>query len=148
MTYSKHLEADQKGPVEIGSGSAKPCKPDDPMQLKGDLVAGDQRVMLECLIEEFARMGWNGRQIARLFEKPFFLASHSLAKRFGRQAVHECIEQTLERCGVFRVEMSETKPNPEPIRRSQFITISACGDDSPYAKKKGDVTLKGDPNHG
>ncbi|MCR4300074.1 MAG: hypothetical protein NUV51_00505 [Sulfuricaulis sp.] len=80
------------------------------MQMQAESVAGDQRVMLQCLIEEFARMGWNANQIARLFENPFFLASHGLAKQLGREAVHECIEQTLQRCGVFHFKVSEAQP--------------------------------------
>ena len=94
------------------------------MHMQAASVTGDQRVMLECLIEEFARMGWDEHQIARLFENPFFLASHGLAKQFGRQTVRTCIAQTLQRCGVFRVAMSESKP----ARTSQVVTLATSGD--------------------
>ena len=110
MTYSKNLELNQKDTGAVGSGSAKPPEPDDPMHMQAESVVGDQHVMLECVIEEFARMGWDANQIARLFENPFFLASHGLAKQLGPEAVHECIEQTLQRCGVFRIKISEAKP--------------------------------------
>jgi hypothetical protein len=87
------------------------------MQVRGDSVPGDQQVMLQCLIEEFARMGWDAKQIARMFENPFFLASYGLTKRLGREVVHECIEQTLQRCGVLRCAISE----PEPTHKVQFV---------------------------
>lgn len=101
------------------------------MQMHAESASGDQRLMLECLIEEFARMGWDGDQIARMFETPFFLASHGLEKRFGREAVRGCIAQTLQRCGVFRVEMSESKP----VQTFRGVTIAAGGDHGPAGKK-------------
>ncbi len=102
------------------------------MQMRADFVAGDQRVMLQCLIEVFAHMGWDENQIARMFENPFFLASHGLTKRFGRAAVRECIRQTLQRCGVFRCVMNESKST----RKSQFVSVPVSGDDSRRAKSK------------
>ncbi len=80
------------------------------MRMEAELVTGDPQVMLDCLIEEFARMGWDANRIELIFENPFFLASHSLAKRFGHEAIRERIEQTLERCGVFCFEIVEQKP--------------------------------------
>ncbi len=136
----------QKGAVlrsgkAIDSGSQKPLNPDDPMQMQADFVAGDQRVMLQCLIEEFAHMGWDAKQITRMFENPFFLAAHGLRKRFGRETVGECIRQTLQRCGVFRCAMSEPEATHKSLtRKSQFVSAPVRGDDSRRAKSK-PVTL-------
>ncbi|MEE8342333.1 MAG: hypothetical protein V3R51_00895 [Gammaproteobacteria bacterium] len=132
MTYSKDLGLNQKDAVAIGCGSTKPAEPDDPMQMQAESVSGDQRVMLECLIEEFAHIGWDAKQIARMFDNPFFLASHGLAKQLGRKAVHECIERTLQRCGVMRCAISESKPT----QRSQFVNLSTSGDDSSREQRK------------
>jgi hypothetical protein len=85
----------------------KPQDPDDPMEIKAAVIAGDEQLMMECLIEEFAHLGWSARRIAGIFNNPQFLASHGLERRFGRQAVLECIEHTLARCGVFQFEMEE-----------------------------------------
>jgi hypothetical protein len=85
----------------------KPQDPDDPMEIKAAVIAGDELLMMECLIEEFAHLGWSAKKIARMFDEPFFLAAHGLERRFGRQAVLECIEHTLARCGVFHFEMEE-----------------------------------------
>lgn len=84
------------------------------MRMEAELVTGDPQVMLDCLIEEFARLGWDANRIARMFENPFFLASHGLAKRFGQGAVRERIQQTLQRCGVFRFEITERTPVGKP----------------------------------
>jgi hypothetical protein len=110
------------------------------MQMRGNSVPGDQQVMLQCLIEEFARMGWDANQIGLLFENEFFLASHGLAERLGQKAVRECIEQTLQRCGVFNFEMSEPKPNKEP----RICPILVERKTFPAQKSKTELTLKGD----
>ncbi len=130
MTDCNELDQNLKHAADTGFGSAKPAAADDPMQVRGDLVPGDQQVMLQCLVEEFARMGWDANQIGLLFENKFFLASHGLAERLGQKAVRECIEQTLQRCGVFRFEMSESKANQEP----RICPLSAGGNGSPRSR--------------
>ncbi len=106
MTDLKTAEPARRDAVAIDPES-KPLDPDDPMEMKAAVIAGDERLMMECLIEEFAHLGWGAEKIARMFDDPFFLASHGLEKRFGRRAVLDCIEHTLARCGVFHVEMKE-----------------------------------------
>ena len=106
MTDSRDTQADQLDAVAIGL-ETKQLEPDDPMEMKAAVISGDERLMMECLIEEFAHLGWGAKKISRIFSEPFFLASHGLEKRFGEQAVLECIEHTLARCGVFHFEMEE-----------------------------------------
>ncbi len=79
-----------------------PWEPEDPMSLQAENVAGDPDTMLACLVEEFARMGWDGPRIERLFEDPFFQATHGLRKRFGPDGTRRRIRVVLERCGVLR----------------------------------------------
>ena len=109
MTDLKATKPEQRDAAAIASES-KPLDPDDPMEIKAAVIAGDERLMMECLIEEFAHLGWDARKIARMFDEPFFLAAHGLEKRFGRQAVLEYIEHTLARCGVFHFEMKKSSP--------------------------------------
>ena len=59
-------------------------------------------------------MGCDADQIAAMFENPFFLATHSLAERVGPEAIHDCIERTLQRCGVFRFDVVTPEPVQEP----------------------------------
>ena len=96
--------------LDSASLPPKPPQADDPMQLKAGLLEGNPQAMLEGLIEEYAHMGWNADQIARLFEQPFFGATHGLTRRFGREAIRVCIDQTLQRCGVFRFDTTESQP--------------------------------------
>ncbi len=91
--------------------SKRNAEPDDPMELRPELVEGNPEAMLEGLIEEYARLGWGADQIARIFEDPFFGATHSLAQRFGGEAIRCLIEHTLQRCGVFRFDTVESKPD-------------------------------------
>ncbi len=132
----------------IEGGSQKPPKADDPMQMRADFVTGDQHLMLECMIEEFAHMGWDANKIAKMFENPFFLASHGLTKRFGSETVREYIEQGIQRCGVLRCAISETKPTPG----SQSVTISTSGKLPRRATSKpqkvNSGTLNGDCDYG
>ncbi len=109
MTDLKTKKPDQRDAVATAPES-KPLDPDDPMEIKAAVIAGDERLMMECLIEEFAHLGWSAKKIAGMFGEPNFLAAHGLEKRFGRQAVLECIEHTLARCGVFHFEMKKTSP--------------------------------------
>ena len=94
---------------EHGNGS-KSAEPEDPMRLRAELVEGDPQVMLDGLIEEYARMGWDAGQIARIFEDPFFGATHALASRLGGEVIRDRIEETLQRCGVFRFDTVEVRP--------------------------------------
>ncbi len=121
MTDLKATKPDQRDAVAIAPES-KPLDPDDPMEIKAAVIAGDERLMMECLIEEFAHLGWSAKKIAGMFDQPGFLATHGLEQRFGRQAVVDCIEHTLARCGVFHFEMkrpaTRNKVTPTPSRRS------------------------------
>jgi hypothetical protein len=105
----KQIETEAVDPASHSASHNQPkaLAPDDPMEIKADSVAGDERLMMECLIEEFAHLGWSAKKIARMFDQPFFLAAHGLEKRFGRQMVLDCIEHTLARCGVFHFEVEE-----------------------------------------
>ncbi len=115
--------------AEIGSPLPKFPDPDDPMGMEAELVSGDPRVMLDCLIEEFARLGWDANRIARMFENPFFLASHGLAERFGFAAIRERIRQTLKRCGVFSFEIIEETPDQRPGSESSHDNQTESGSD-------------------
>ena len=103
--------ADSGGAVRVGPPILKSPEPDDPLGMGAEMVEGDPQLMLTCLIEEYARMGWDAAQIAQIFDNPFFLASHGLADRFGRGAVRAFIEQTLRRCGVYQFEVIGRNPS-------------------------------------
>lgn len=81
----------------------KECDPDDPMELHAHAVPGDAGLMLDQLIEEFARMGWDAVRIEYLFQDPFYQAMHDLKLKFGLDAIRARITAVLSRHGVLRV---------------------------------------------
>lgn len=81
----------------------KECEPDDPMELYAHAVSGDTALMLDQLIEEFARMGWDANRIESLFQDPFYQAMHGLKLKFGLETIRERIAAVIDRHGVLRV---------------------------------------------
>lgn len=90
----------------------KTAEADDPMVLHATRVSGDPYLMLDSLIEEYARMGFSAAKIHGLFKNPGFLATYCLTQRFGEQVVSQRIETVLQRCGVLRVTMTQAPQIP------------------------------------
>ena len=87
--------------------------PDDPMTLHATPVAGDPEVMLRCVVQEYAWMGWGADRIASLFQDPFYPALSSLLQFYGEEGIRERIAAVLGRSGVLRFEES-VREEPEP----------------------------------
>lgn len=81
----------------------RPIEADDPMEMMGATANGDPLIMLDGIVEEYARMGWGRERILELFDSPFFQATHGLQKLLGAEEVGRRIDATLKRCGVFRI---------------------------------------------
>ena len=90
----------------------RPAEPADPFQLFAGGVAGDPLLMLDCLVEEYSRMGLDAGEIERLFDDPLFLATHGLRSLFGAGATRERVRHVLARCGVLRVSASVVPSDP------------------------------------
>jgi hypothetical protein len=91
---------------------------DDPLSLHGFEVEGDVELMLRMLVEEYARMGWGVEEIMRLACDPFYVAFHSLVRRFGVEGLRSRVEAVLSRVGVTRVRLVEA-PAPESLVQLQ-----------------------------
>ena len=53
--------------------------------------------MARCFVEEFARMGWSGERILRLFRNHFYRGPHQILRMKGEDFVRglvEIVEQT------------------------------------------------------
>ena len=94
---------------------------EDPMELHGVACGGDAGYMVDCVIEEYLRLGWPPARILRLFESPLYPPLHQVLRRQGVEAIRRKIESTAGRCGVFRFRTHETPPDPElvSLERSQ-----------------------------
>ena len=93
--------------------ATRPVEPDDPMTLHATPAPGDPEVMLRCLVQEYAWMGWDGEQILALFHDPFYPALHSLLQLCGENGLRERLTALLGQTGVFRVRES-VRESPEP----------------------------------
>jgi hypothetical protein len=88
-------------------------EPEDPMELVATRVRGDPDVMLECMVQEFAWMGWDEGQLLELFRSPEYPVLNQLLAHFGEAAIRTRVGAQLDQMGVFHV--SETiAPDPEP----------------------------------
>lgn len=97
----------------IPHGSEKKPERDDPYELVGNTVpGGDIRLMAECLVEEFALLGWEKGAIIQMFHNPFYQAAHLYYKAYGKSGVQNLVDQVLARCQVVRTRIVEA---PEEI---------------------------------
>jgi hypothetical protein len=76
---------------------------DDPYNLHGIEVPGDPQFMLRMLVEEYARMGWDGERLLALFRDPFYQGAHGLWRHFGEAELRKRVAALLTRTGVIRV---------------------------------------------
>ena len=97
----------------------RPAEPEDPFQMFASGVEGDPGLMLDCLVEEYSRMGYGANDLLDLFENPEFLATHGLRGLFGPEATKERVRAVLSRCGVLSVRVTALPPeNPLPCHGS------------------------------
>ena len=102
-----------------GNPKDRPAEAEDPFHMFAGGVAGDSALMLDCLVEEYSRMGYGADEILELFESPEFLATHALRGLFGAEATRDRVHAVLSRCRVLRVRTSALPPeNPFPCRGS------------------------------
>jgi hypothetical protein len=87
-------------------GRAKEPEADDPMELvMVSLPAGDPELMATCLIEEYARLGFNEDEILELFRQPLYHI-HFLYCEKGEAWVRVRIQEVLARTGRMRVSVT------------------------------------------
>ena len=87
--------------------------PDDPLEMHGFEVPGDPELMLQILVEEYARIGWGVEAILELARDPNSRAFYGLRQAYGEQELRRRMAEILSRCGVIRVKTTETEPPSE-----------------------------------
>jgi hypothetical protein len=103
--------------------ATRPVEADDPFALHATGVGGDPEVMLECLVQEYAWMGWDTEAVVGLFRDPAYPALGALLQYFGEAGVRQRVEVVLKRMGVFRVSgivLDEPEPEEEEPERIQL----------------------------
>ena len=81
--------------------ATKPLDPEDPMALVGVGLEEDPddaalTEMALSFVEEYARMGWNGEQILRLFRSPLFRGPHRILRAKGEGFVRGLLEAVAD----------------------------------------------------
>lgn len=100
--------------IKVAHGRDKEAEPDDPQILCGTAIpAGDPELMVRCLIEEYARMGFGSQEILPLFLDPQY-QTHRFVVEKGEVWVRDFIAKTLARCGVIRASVTGEEP-PCPL---------------------------------
>ena len=89
--------------------------PDDPLEMHGFDVPGDPELMLRMLVEEYARIGWGLDDMMQLARDPNCTAFYGLSQAHGEQELRRRIAAILARCGVTRVNATETEPLSERL---------------------------------
>jgi hypothetical protein len=87
--------------------------PSDPMLLLRVAVpagAEAQREMAYALAEEFARLGYTGKQILALFRKPFYSGAHRAYRQLGQQEICAIVAETVAVWGRARPVDREAAP--------------------------------------
>jgi hypothetical protein len=94
--------------------ATRAVEPDDPLTLHATPVLGDPEVMLRCLVQEYAWMGWNAEQILGLFHDPYYPALHGLLRLYGEAGVRHRVLDLLGQTGVFQFQATvHDEPEPE-----------------------------------
>ena len=94
----------------------KRVEPEDPMELRCVAVDGDPDFMIDCIVEEYARLGWSPAKILPLFESPSYPVLHGLYRARGAASIRRSVEEVVRRCGVFHFDTRERPPDPELVR--------------------------------
>src|SRR5262245_10127630 len=93
----------------------RPAEAEDPLELVAAPVGGgDPGVMLECIVQEFAWMGFDAGRLMGLFRSPEYPVLNQLLRHYGEAHVRALVEALLARWGVFTVsEAIDDEPEPD-----------------------------------
>jgi len=84
--------------------ATRAAESEDPYELFATSVPGDPELMLRCLVQEYAWMGWGTDQLLAMFRDPFNPALHRLLQIYGEENLGERIAAIIGSMGVFRFE--------------------------------------------
>jgi hypothetical protein len=91
----------------------RPMEVEDPLELHGVELDGDTDVLFTCLVEEFARIGWDTETILRTFAQSEYQGPYRLMRSIGADAARQRIEQIVSRCGIWKTSTVEQPTQPE-----------------------------------
>jgi hypothetical protein len=102
---------------------SRDAEPEDPFELVPQAVAGDPAEMLDCILQEFAWMGWNTEQLLDLFSNPGYPLLCELREFFGAAEIRRQVDALVARWGVLRFRETIVEPEIEP----EVVQITPLG---------------------
>jgi hypothetical protein len=81
--------------------ASRAAEPEDPLALHAIALEGDPELMLECLVQEYAGMGWDAEQILHLFRDPSYPALNELRLARGEARLRERVHALVRQAGGF-----------------------------------------------
>jgi hypothetical protein len=103
--------------------ATRAVEPDDPYSLHATAVSGDPEVMLTCLIQEYAWMGWDLESILNLTRDPSYPVLHGLSLAFGADELRRRIAAILAKVGVFHYSAVVQEAPSETDEHADLIEL-------------------------
>jgi hypothetical protein len=95
--------------------ASRPVEAEDPLSLHAISLEGDPELMLHCVVQEYAWMGWGSEQILSLFRDPFYPTLRELWDRYGEANLRERIASLIQQTGIFHFQVTiREEPEPKP----------------------------------
>jgi hypothetical protein len=97
---------------------------DDPLELHATPLPGDPAVMLTCLVQEYARLGYGAEEMVALFHDPAYPALNALLDLYGEQGLGERVETVICQTGVLHFSGRVIdEPDPENADDAELIQL-------------------------
>jgi hypothetical protein len=89
--------------------------PEDPMEMHGFEVPGDQELMLRLLVEEYARIGLDVDDIVQLAGDSNYMAFYALRQLLGDDEFQHRVGSIIAHCGVIRIKETAVEAPSENL---------------------------------
>jgi hypothetical protein len=96
---------------------------DDPMMLFACPTVGDPELMVQCLVQEYAWMGFDAPAIVCLFRDQEYPALNALWAHYGEEWIRARVQSILGMTGVHRCSGTVTEEAQEIEEDSHFIEL-------------------------
>lgn len=91
---------------------------EDPLSLHAISLEGDTELMLHCVVQEYAWMGWGSEEILSLFRDPFYPALRELWDRYGEVILRERIADLIQETGIFHFQVAIREEPSEKLEEA------------------------------
>ena len=82
----------------------KEAEANDPMELVCETIPGDAAFLAQCVIEEFALIGYGAEDLFALFRQPVYPMLNNIFRKEGEAFVRNLIGQVLGEWGTLKVK--------------------------------------------